>query len=153
MGNGLLATRRKSPILHPMATEPFRFFDNREKYLLFVSTTSEKAEVAARIGRELALVHPRPLLFACSTLAPATGSCSAMCYATSTPGCRQCRSWSSGKRQAWKTPASLSASCPTGSPSIQIPWSSLPICSIPKHHGSGPKDPNTRQTFNDGMCH
>ena len=28
--------------------EPFRFFDNREKYLLFVMTTSEKAEVAAR---------------------------------------------------------------------------------------------------------
>ena len=31
-------------------SEPFRFFDNREKYLLFVMTTSEKAEVAARIG-------------------------------------------------------------------------------------------------------
>jgi hypothetical protein len=40
--------------------EPFRFFDNREKYLLFVMTTSEKAEVAARIGRELSYVVPRP---------------------------------------------------------------------------------------------
>jgi len=41
-------------------TEPFRFFDNREKYLLFVMTTSEKAEVAARIGRELRHLVPRP---------------------------------------------------------------------------------------------
>ncbi len=40
--------------------EPFRFFDNREKYLLFVMTTSEKAEVATRIGRELAHIVPRP---------------------------------------------------------------------------------------------
>ena len=41
-------------------SEPFRFFDNREKYLLFVMTTSEKAEVAARIGREITLIAPRP---------------------------------------------------------------------------------------------
>jgi hypothetical protein len=40
--------------------EPFRFFDNREKYLLFVSTTSEKTEVAARIGREIELLAPTP---------------------------------------------------------------------------------------------
>ena len=40
--------------------EPFRFFDNREKYLLFVTTTSEKPMVAARIGRELDLIQPRP---------------------------------------------------------------------------------------------
>jgi hypothetical protein len=42
------------------SSEPFRFFDNREKYLLFVMTTSEKAEIAARIGRELSYVTPRP---------------------------------------------------------------------------------------------
>ncbi|MGH9133315.1 MAG: hypothetical protein ACRDZZ_05205, partial [Ilumatobacteraceae bacterium] len=41
-------------------TEPFRFYDNREKYLLFVTTTSEKAEVAARIGRELTELKPTP---------------------------------------------------------------------------------------------
>jgi hypothetical protein len=40
--------------------EPFRFYDNREKYLLFVTTTSEKAEVAARIGRELSHLTPKP---------------------------------------------------------------------------------------------
>src|SRR5665647_1381785 len=32
----------------------FRFFDNRQKYLLFVNTCSEKWEVANRVGLELA---------------------------------------------------------------------------------------------------
>ena len=44
----------------PPHGEPFRFFDNREKYLLFVTTTSEKAVVAARIGNELDLLKPTP---------------------------------------------------------------------------------------------
>jgi hypothetical protein len=44
----------------PPAGEPFRFYDNREKYLLFVTTTSEKAVVAERIGRELDLLQPTP---------------------------------------------------------------------------------------------
>ncbi len=39
---------------------PFRFFDNREKYLMFVTTCSEKAAVAARLGRELAALRPSP---------------------------------------------------------------------------------------------
>jgi hypothetical protein len=38
----------------------FRFFDNRQKYLLFVSTCSEKWVVASRVALELANVHPRP---------------------------------------------------------------------------------------------
>jgi hypothetical protein len=38
----------------------FRFFDNRQKYLLFVNTCSEKWEVANRVGMELANIHPRP---------------------------------------------------------------------------------------------
>jgi hypothetical protein len=42
------------------STEPFRFYDNREKYLLFVTTTSEKAEVATRIGREFTQLKPTP---------------------------------------------------------------------------------------------
>ena len=40
--------------------QPFRFFDNREKYLLFVTTTSEKEVTAARIGREIDLLRPTP---------------------------------------------------------------------------------------------
>src|SRR5215510_5714551 len=38
----------------------FRFFDNRQKYLLFVSTCSEKEVIARRVGLELAHLHPRP---------------------------------------------------------------------------------------------
>lgn len=40
------------------AHEAFRFFDNREKYLMFVTTCSEKAAVAARVGKELRQVRP-----------------------------------------------------------------------------------------------
>jgi len=38
----------------------FRFFDNRQKYLLFVNTCSEKEVVARRVGMELAHLHPQP---------------------------------------------------------------------------------------------
>ncbi|HUN96703.1 MAG TPA: hypothetical protein VMU69_10750, partial [Bradyrhizobium sp.] len=38
----------------------FRFFDNRQKYLLFVNTCSEKWEVANRVSDELGHIHPRP---------------------------------------------------------------------------------------------
>jgi len=38
----------------------FRFFDNRQKYLLFVHTCSEKWVVANRVALELANIHPRP---------------------------------------------------------------------------------------------
>ena len=38
----------------------FRFFENRQKYLLFVHTCSEKRVVADRIGLELSSIHPRP---------------------------------------------------------------------------------------------
>ena len=38
----------------------FRFFDNRQKYLLFVNTCSEKWQVAHRVSEELAHLHPRP---------------------------------------------------------------------------------------------
>lgn len=42
------------------AQQNFRFYDNRQKYLLFVNTCSEKWEVANRISQELGNVHPRP---------------------------------------------------------------------------------------------
>jgi len=38
----------------------FRFFDNRQKYLLFVNTCSEKEVIARRVGLELAHLHPEP---------------------------------------------------------------------------------------------
>jgi hypothetical protein len=38
----------------------FRFFDNRQKYLLFVNSCGEKQIVADRVSQELGNVHPRP---------------------------------------------------------------------------------------------
>src|SRR6202023_1604552 len=47
----------------PGRTDParnFRFFDNRQKYLLFVNTCSEKWVIANRVSLELANIHPKP---------------------------------------------------------------------------------------------
>jgi hypothetical protein len=44
----------------PTVDSPFRFYDNRQKYLAFVNTCNEKAVIAARAAHELAQVKPRP---------------------------------------------------------------------------------------------
>src|SRR5712691_11703425 len=50
-----------APAREPLAPEKnFRFFDNRQKYLLFVNTCSEKDVIARRVGLELGQIHPRP---------------------------------------------------------------------------------------------
>lgn len=54
---------RKLPAKKPAKKKgksPFRFFDNREKYLMFVTTCSEKWQVAARMAQELRHVKPSP---------------------------------------------------------------------------------------------
>jgi hypothetical protein len=38
----------------------FRFFDNRQKYLMFVNTCSEKWVVANRVAMELDNISPKP---------------------------------------------------------------------------------------------
>ena len=42
------------------ARSNFRFYDNRQKYLLFVNTCSEKWEIANRVSHELGNIHPKP---------------------------------------------------------------------------------------------
>ncbi len=42
---------------------PFRFYDNRQKYLTFVTTCDEKWQVAERAGRELDGLRPQPPAF------------------------------------------------------------------------------------------
>lgn len=44
----------------PPNDRPFRFYDNRQKYLAFVNTTNEKRKVAERAARELAHLKPTP---------------------------------------------------------------------------------------------
>jgi len=57
-----IASRPASPAPQRDGTPSrnFRFFDNRQKYLLFVNTCSEKEVIARRVGMELANIHPRP---------------------------------------------------------------------------------------------
>jgi len=43
-----------------LSSIPFRFYDNRQKYLAFVTTCNEKAVIAARCADELARVRPTP---------------------------------------------------------------------------------------------
>ncbi len=43
-----------------LVSPPFRFYDNRQKYLAFVNTCNEKAAVAARAALELKQLHPSP---------------------------------------------------------------------------------------------
>src|SRR5262249_37891707 len=55
------AGRTAAPAAPPAPSDPqrnFRFFDNRQKYLLFVNTCSEKWVVAHRVSLELANIHP-----------------------------------------------------------------------------------------------
>jgi hypothetical protein len=44
----------------PPERVPFRFYDNRQKYLAFVNTCNEKAVIAARAAKELRHVKPEP---------------------------------------------------------------------------------------------
>ena len=58
---GATSTIGAKEILLPDVRPPaFRFFDNRQKYLLFVSTCGEKTEIANRVTLELANIHPIP---------------------------------------------------------------------------------------------
>ncbi|MGZ3267309.1 MAG: hypothetical protein ACXU7X_03745 [Croceibacterium sp.] len=43
-----------------MAKQNFRFYDNRQKYLMFVNTCSEKWVVAQRLAHELEHIAPKP---------------------------------------------------------------------------------------------
>src|ERR1700678_2298404 len=52
-GNGASAGTNVAPA-------GFRFFDNRQKCLLFVSTCSEKTDVASRISLEIGSLQPAP---------------------------------------------------------------------------------------------
>ncbi len=39
---------------------PFRFYDNRQKYLAFVTSCNEKSAIARRAAHEVTLLRPRP---------------------------------------------------------------------------------------------
>ena len=53
---------RSAPVAEgaPGGTTPFRFYDNRQKYLAFVNTCNEKSAIARRAFQELTHVRPSP---------------------------------------------------------------------------------------------
>lgn len=61
----LLQPEAHAPRIQPPSTEVsakphFRFYDNRQKYLMFVNTCSEKWVVGERVAGELDRLRPRP---------------------------------------------------------------------------------------------
>lgn len=60
----LISVHTPRPALEPpvdvSSNRNFRFFDNRQKYLLFVNTCSEKSVIAKRVGLEFTHIHPKP---------------------------------------------------------------------------------------------
>jgi hypothetical protein len=59
-GNSKRKATKASATADGKSDRPFRFYDNRQKYLAFVNTTNEKWKVAERASRELALLKPHP---------------------------------------------------------------------------------------------
>jgi hypothetical protein len=56
------AAKATSPAraVQPSPTTPFRFYDNRQKYLAFVNTCNEKSAIAKRAANELRNIRPTP---------------------------------------------------------------------------------------------
>ena len=52
--------RPEAPLERRDPLSNFRFFENRQKYLLFVHTCGEKRVIAERVALELGSLHPRP---------------------------------------------------------------------------------------------
>ena len=49
-----------SAVAPAQGSPPFRFYDNRQKYLAFVTTCNEKSAIARRAAHEVALLRPTP---------------------------------------------------------------------------------------------
>ena len=68
-GSARVSNSTRTPAARPAAgaqphagaeLTPFRFYDNRQKYLAFVNTCNEKMAIAHRAAQELKLVRPTP---------------------------------------------------------------------------------------------
>ncbi|MBZ5575006.1 MAG: hypothetical protein LAP40_00435 [Acidobacteriia bacterium] len=59
-GSGPVAAVSGLASASPDPEQNFRFYDNRQKYLMFVNTCSEKWVIASRVAAELNEIHPIP---------------------------------------------------------------------------------------------
>jgi hypothetical protein len=58
--NSSVARSPGEPAQLAQSSPPFRFYDNRQKYLAFVTTCNEKSAIARRVDHEVSLLHPVP---------------------------------------------------------------------------------------------
>jgi hypothetical protein len=58
--SGAGASATVTPAREAKRSTPFRFYDNRQKYLAFVNTCNEKSSIARRAAQELQHLHPSP---------------------------------------------------------------------------------------------
>jgi len=63
MSNSTAEDRTAKTKGHITDSRPFRFYDNRQKYLGFVNTCNEKWKVAERTAQELSYIQPTPPAF------------------------------------------------------------------------------------------
>ncbi len=59
-GKPLREAKGETASRHTETQTPFRFYDNRQKYLAFVNTCNEKSTVARRAAQELSQLRPQP---------------------------------------------------------------------------------------------
>jgi hypothetical protein len=59
-GSGKSPPAEEGGVAASEGSPPFRFYDNRQKYLAFVNTCNEKAAIARRAAHEVALLRPTP---------------------------------------------------------------------------------------------
>ena len=81
----------------------FRFFENRQKYLLFVHTCSEKRVTAERVALELGSIHPGRLRSGYSTPGWAMEPCWRGFCGRCTAAFPICPSMSPARSSAWRT--------------------------------------------------
>jgi hypothetical protein len=65
MGDMMSGATKAIPQVHDAkasaeTSTPFRFYDNRQKYLSFVNTCNEKSAIARRVAQELVHIRPQP---------------------------------------------------------------------------------------------
>jgi len=53
-------TPSKESLIAPLPDRPFRFYDNRQKYLMFVNTCNEKWMVSDRVSMQIGHLSPTP---------------------------------------------------------------------------------------------
>ena len=128
--------RCRAPRVDTSPEKNFRFFDNRQKYLLFVNTCSEKDVVARRVGLELGHIHPQPPAVRLFDAGMGDGTVLAQRDARDAPALlRPCRSTSSARRSASRTCACRCARWPTACSSTRRPCWSSPTCTTPRRRG------------------